>query len=193
MDDPRTDEKLVEAAADGDGGAFTALVRRYEQALAALIRYEVTDIHHAEDVWQETLVRAWAGIGKLRNPGRVRAWLLQIARNRCREFYRSNGRRDIPAEEDVIEVRLNRMGHWVRRENELLRDIREAIDEIPPSARETAKQFYLQGLSIREIAQRRNSPPGTVKGQLYRARRFLQSRFLPEEDDSEHGGGNHES
>jgi len=192
MDDARTDEDLVKAAAGGDGEAFTTVVRRYEQVLAALIRYEVPDIHHAEDVWQETLVRAWVGIGRLRNPARVRAWLLQIARNQCREFYRSTERRDLPTQVEVIEVGLNRMGHWVRRENELIREIREAIEEIPPSARETARQFYLQALSIRDIARRRNSSPGTVKGQLHRARRFLQTWFRQEESDSEHGGGNHE-
>jgi len=79
-----TDAQLVQRSAEGDREAYVQLVLRHRGPLAALIRRLVSGLDDAEDLLQDTLVQGWVRIGEIRNPERVQAWLLQVARNRCR-------------------------------------------------------------------------------------------------------------
>ena len=72
---------LVRRCQAGDSAAFASLLRPYEYALAALIRYRIGHPQHAEDVLQDVLVQAWTRIGALKEPGRIGPWLMQIGRN----------------------------------------------------------------------------------------------------------------
>jgi len=169
------DAALVTRAAAGDEAAFAQLVRRHEQPLAALIRRLVGNPADAEDVLQETLVQAWRGIGGVRAPGNVRAWLLQVARNRCRDFLKSAQRRDWPTEACELEWHLNASGRAAGRAQERTDEVLSAVGEMPPGEREAIRLFYLQGLTIREIAARSRCPEGTIKRRLFTGRERLRA------------------
>jgi RNA polymerase sigma-70 factor (ECF subfamily) len=165
-----TDADLVQRSVAGDERAFAELIRRHEQPIAALIRYRIGDLHDAEDVLQETILDAWIDLKRLRDPDKLRAWLLQIARNRCRDHHRAKCGRGIETSYDDLDRVISRpeCGSIARRD--LLLDITAALDLTSPSERDTAKLFYLEGLSIAEIAARANCPVGTVKRRLFTAR-----------------------
>lgn len=170
-----SDAVLVNRSASGDRDAFVALVRRHEQPLAALIRREVADAHAAEDILQDTLVNAWIGIRGLRDATTVRGWLLRIARNRCYDFRKSAQRRERtvdPAElsDQVDQLRQGRA--WQR--TEVARDAVQALEAVPGAEREAVRLFYLEGMTIAEIAVRTHSPEGTVKRRLFTARNHLR-------------------
>ncbi len=169
-----SDESLVRRSAGGDRDAFVQLVRRYEQSLAALIRYLVGGGHDAEEVLQETLLQAWLGLPALRDPARVRPWLLQVARNRCRDFARSPQRRDQPTDPETLLLRLNRRGRAAAAARQTAAEVRDALEHVPEREREAAWFFYLHGLTIAEIAKRSRSPEGTVKRRLFDARRHMR-------------------
>lgn len=164
------DASLVRRIRQGDEWAFGELVRRYEYPLAALIRYTVVNPVDAEDVLQETLVDAWAGLRRLREPGNVRAWLMQVARNRCSDYFRSRERREISTESSELEDRIDALGHAYGRDREVIGEMMDALECIPDAERRTARLFYLDGLTIAEIAERHRCPAGTVKRQLFTAR-----------------------
>ena len=173
MSDP-TDEHLVRRSAEGDRTAFVELVRRYEQPLATLIRYQLDSLDDAEDILQETLLAAWSGLRLLREPDKVRAWLMQVARNRCRDFLKSSQRRELATDREELEQHLNRRDQrsaWRRR---MLTEIVEAIQAVPCVERDIARLFYLEGLTIAEIAARHRCPPGTVKRRLFGARSYMR-------------------
>ncbi len=87
MTDPG-DHLLAERIRRGSEDAFVRLIRRYERTLAGLIRSRIGCGDQVQDVLQETLVHIWSGLRR-DTPRDVRAWMLQVARNRCRDYFRS--------------------------------------------------------------------------------------------------------
>ncbi|MEK9137532.1 MAG: RNA polymerase sigma factor, partial [Bacteroidota bacterium] len=171
------DETLVRRSVQGDEGAFAELVRRYEHQLATLIRYQIGNLDHAEDILQETLLQAWVGLRHLREPKVVGAWLLQVARNRCYDFLKSAQRHDHPTEAIELEQLVNRFGRTLARQKETVADAVEALEEVPAAERDVAKLFYLEGFTIAEIAERHRCPEGTVKRRLFHARAHFRQTF----------------
>lgn len=170
------DANLVACAQDGDAQAFIELIRLHEQPLLAVIRRYVPDVHHREDSLQTTLLQAWRDIGRLRDSARFKAWLLRIARNRCRDFAKSPGRRERPADNEALDTHLSRFGRTVRNETPST-EVHEAIGRLGPAQRRIMELFYLQGLTIAEISRRVACPEGTVKSRLYHARRVIRHHF----------------
>jgi len=120
------DEELVRRSLRGDPRAFAELVSRHEQPLAALIRRRIADPHHRQDVFQETLLQAWKALRGLRDASKARAWLIMIARNRCRDFNKSARRRERPADEQTMQTYVNRRGRAVRPDGEAA-DVRVSV------------------------------------------------------------------
>jgi len=106
----------------------------------------------------------------MREPTQARAWLLQVARNRCRDFLKSARRRDEPTDDGVLESMVNRAGRAPAPERARAAAVAEALEDVPGPPGEAARLFYLAGLSIAEIASARGCPAGTVKRRLHHAR-----------------------
>ena len=163
------DQQLAKQVLEGSEAAFVTLVRRYERVMAALIRSRVGSGEQVQDVLQETLVHAWSGLRR-GTPRDVRPWLLQVARNRCRDYFRSPQRRELYVGSEVLTPLVNRSGLSQSREREAATAILEAMDEVPERERAALRAFYVDGLSIAEIAARHRSPDGTVKRRLSHGR-----------------------
>lgn len=136
-----SEENLLSRCAQGDEKAFIELVRPYRQALDRFIRYRIADTEDAEDVLQETWVAAWLGLPRVREATSVRTWLMQVARNRCRDYFRARKERDIPAEEQELEEFANRFGLRLYRNAQMAADIMDALEEIPEAVREAGRRF----------------------------------------------------
>lgn len=168
MDNPY-DQQLARQVLEGNEAAFVTLIRRYERVMAALIRSRIGSGEQVQDVMQETLVHVWRGLRR-DTPRKVRPWLLQVARNRCRDYFRSPQRRELYVGSEVLTPLVNRSGLALAREREAATAILEAMDEVPERERDALRAFYLDGLSIAEIAARHRSPDGTVKRRLSHGR-----------------------
>jgi len=164
-----SDQLLAEQVRQGNEQAFVRLIRRYERTLVGLIRHRVGSGDQMQDVLQETLIHAWSGLRR-NTPRDVRAWLLQVARNRCRDYFRSTQRRELFVETEDLAPIVNRFGVAQARQREAAADIVEAMEEVPDRERAALQAFYLDGLSIAEIAARHRCPDGTVKRRLSHGR-----------------------
>ena len=179
-----TDADLVRRSAGGDTASFIELIHVHKDSLAALIRRLVSDADEAEDLLQETLLQSWLKIGGIRNPERAQAWLLQIARNLCRDYHKSTQRRMNPTQQEELECYVNRCGRAAA-PADAVGELSEAMGRLPLVEQEIVKLFYLHGFTIKEICQQIQAPIGTVKYRLHSARHHLRS-FL---DEPEENGG----
>ena len=171
------DTELIKKSIDGDGQAFAALIKRVETRLLRLVRAEIVDLTYAEDVLQEVLLDVWRGLKQLRDWERWDAWALQIARNRCYDFFGSAQRREQPMAHSDLEPIIDRQSGHSGIESELLDSVLHVLSEAPPDQAEAARLFYVEGLTIKEIALHLGRPEGTVKRWLSNARSFVRRRL----------------
>jgi len=176
------DGQLVAAALAGSESACGELVRRYEAPVFRLLARLVRDEALAEDLAQETFVKAFRALGSYDPGRRLVSWLFKIAHNTAIDHLR----RRRPAElalEGVDEEDPGFLGRLsdpsvadpeaTVRGGELLRDFERALGELGPIYRELVLLRFQEGLEYGEIADVTGLPMGTVKVRLHRARKRL--------------------
>jgi RNA polymerase sigma-70 factor, ECF subfamily len=172
MVDP--DRHLVDRSLSGDLRAFDALVRRHEK-VAYRVAARIAGPNDAEDVTQDAFVRAFHRLPHFRAEGHFRAWLLQIVHNTA-----LNARARRPPEPvETAAVAESQGGHGERTPAERLegRERRDRLESklrlLNPAHRAVLVLRDVEGLSYDEIAEATETPLGSVKGRLHRARREL--------------------
>ena len=164
-----SDHVLARRIYRGDQDAFAALIGRYERSLLALIRSRLGTVDAVADVLQETLVQAWTGM-RVYEPREPRAWLYQVARNRCRDYLRGAEHRESPVDEHRLTVMVDRRGSAEASRRRMIDEVVDTIATLPAKERQALESFYVEGFSIQEIAARHRSPPGTIKRRLSHGR-----------------------
>ena len=97
--DARSDAELVNACREGERHAFAAIVQRYTRRIFAVCYAILRNVHDAEDAVQDVFFRCLTQIGGVREDERFSAWIVQIARNCCRDRLREHARRKTLLEE----------------------------------------------------------------------------------------------
>ena len=168
------DRDLVDRTLAGDLRAFEALVERHRDAVYR-IAARIVGPSDAEDVSQDAFLRAFHRLARFRGTGPFRAWLLQITHNTA--LNAMAGRRETPIEEppegnEVDEPAslsyrppAERLERRERRER-----LASKLQMMRPAHRAVLVLRDIEGLSYEEIASVTETPLGTVKGRLHRAR-----------------------
>ncbi len=170
MDQLADESTAIEAARRGDADAFGVLVERYQEVAFRCAYLIVRDAAGAEDLAQESFVRAYRSLKNFRAGEPFRPWLLRIVRNLALNEVRARGRRQgllsriarLPTSADPgPSARLE------ERERQAL--VLRAIGELPMDDRVVLYLRYFLDLPEREIATAIGKRPGTVKSRLHRA------------------------
>jgi len=169
MTDQLSDRELADrVVADGDEAAFEILYRRHTPSVFRFVlRLSGGDAVEAEDLMQETWLRAARSLGRFEWKSAFCTWLMGIALNQFRELARRNGRRlvtvegewDVPSEASEPGVRM---------------DLERAIRLLPPGFRTVLVLHDVEGFTHREIGERLGIAEGTSKSQLHEARRAMR-------------------
>ncbi len=161
---------LVQAARSGDRAAFDRLVERYVRAVLARQFAWTRDAAAAEDLAQESFLRAWQGLSRLQDPQAFGSWLLSIA-----GFVGQEWRRRRASELKAREQRAAPPAP--RKEGDVVLPLARAISELAPEVQQLLALRHDRGMSCEEIARESGRPLGTVTKTLSRAYEQLRSRL----------------
>jgi RNA polymerase sigma-70 factor (ECF subfamily) len=177
----KTDTELIEAVrVGGDERAFRELYRRHTPRLYQLVlRMLAGSGSDAEDVVQETWVRATASIHRFRGDSSFGTWLTGIGLNRARDFLRHRSRRPSGFEVEDPEIWLEAASGRADHAGDRL-DLERAIAILPDGYRVVFVLYEVEGFNHGEIAERLGISEGTSKSQLHHARRALRVLLQPE-------------
>lgn len=170
-----TDEELALSYVDGNNRAFDLLLSRNQSKLFSYILFVVHDRETAEDLFQETFVKAIVRLqdGSYTVSGKFGAWMMRIAHNVVMDWYRDMSSRHIVevtkdndlsnmGGDDVLEGNIE--GLYVN--TQVMADVRRLIDTLPPIQREIVFMRYFQELSFKEIAELTNVSINTALGRM---------------------------
>jgi RNA polymerase sigma-70 factor (ECF subfamily) len=157
----------VAALTRGEPDAVGLLIGRYQAMVFGLAQRMLGNRHDAEDVVQETFLRAVRSIRGFDGSRSLRPWILGIAANRCRTSLGRRARR--PALEESVEQIADRF-RPEHEANELAQELARALERLRPEYRLVFVLFHEQGMAYEEIGQSIGRPVGTVKTWIHRAR-----------------------
>jgi len=163
------DRILVSAALEGNASAFQRLFERYHRLITMLILQRVPHIPDAEDLTQETFLRAWANLSRLRKPSRFLPWVLRIARRLTADWHRAASRERVTTGHTLDAISREGTPEGALAAEEEHERVLRALEKLPEKYRLVLTLRFLEGLAPREIAHRLGEPDGTVRNRIFRA------------------------
>ncbi len=185
----QTDEQLVSDYSNGNNQAFDILLDRHKQVVYSYIYFTVRNRELAEDIFQETFIKAILTIkqGRYTETGKFRAWISRIAHNLIIDHFRQKKNENTVSNDEAPVDLLNNPSLCDGTiEDEIVRlqitsDIRKLISYLPDSQREVLEMRYYQDLSFKEIAEQTGVSINTALGRMRYA--ILNIRRMAEEHD----------
>jgi RNA polymerase sigma-70 factor (ECF subfamily) len=168
-----SDQFIIRRCLDGRPDAFRHLIRRYQPIVTAFVSKKLRHRHLVEEAAQETFVRAFFNLRKLRKPEKFYSWLLGIAARVSKEELRKNGK--VIHLEDISNLpALSPNG-----DSDV--ELEQAVSRLEDPYRQVVLLRFYAGRSCREISEALDVPVGTVTKQLSRA--YEKLRGLLKEDN----------
>ena len=180
-----TDGMLVQRTLAGDEQAFEMLVRRYHVPLFNFICHCLGDYDQACDISQQVFLQLYISMPTLRTGEPLKAWLFQVARNRCLDELRRKraihfSELETNSDDDdlsplAIMPDTHPLPEEIAERHDLQQILRQAIEGLPPKFRSVVLLRYAGQLSFSEIGQTLSMPEATAKTYFQRARPLLRA------------------
>ena len=177
------DVQLIHTVLSGDDSAFAILVEKYQKSVHALAWRKIGDFHHAEEITQDTFLRAYQKLSTLKNPSQFLKWLYVIANRLCLNWLRKHKpAKQLQSLEDtpVAEVAKSAYVHYVleQRETEATEHrfeiVKKLLEKLPEGERTVVTLYYLGEMTTKEIGKFLGVSVETIRLRLHRARNRLQ-------------------
>lgn len=188
MAEQTIDQELVRRVQQGDKRAFDMLVLKYQHKIIKQVGRYVRDSSEAQDIAQETFIKAYRALPNFRGESAFYTWLYRIADNTAKNYLVAQGRR--PPTEDIEMEDAERLANepalkeggtpeHVLLSDEIRNTVFNTIEQLPPDLRTAITLRELEGLSYEEIAAAMDCPVGTVRSRIFRAREAIDQKLKP--------------
>ena len=171
------EERILRKMQKGDPDGLSALMDGYIPYVSTVVwnilRGAMT-AEDAEEVVSDVFLAAWEQADQLQ-PGKIKAWLGAVARNKAKNKLRDIGQA-LPLEEDVLETLDTSFASLERQEQKIL--VRCAVDSLPTQEREIFLRHYYYAQSVADISREMDMNQSTVKTKLRRGRQKLQEYLI---------------
>ena len=175
------DADLIQRTLDGDQGAFTTLVNKYQKSVHALIWRKIGDFHIAEELTQDVFLKVYKRLSTLKRRDHFPGWLYVIATRRCIAWLRKK-RLSTKSLDAMSTAQLEELCYTqyernrseaaaIEQRHEL---VKRLLKKLPESERTVVTLFYLAEMSGEEISAFLGVLPNTVRSRLHRARQRLE-------------------
>ena len=181
----QNDVELIQRILQGDQDAFAVLVNKYQKGIHALAWRKIGDFHIAQEITQDTFLKAYENLGDLKSYNSFGGWLYVIAARLCYDWRQKNA---MPMESmdniDASEVDHVSYSRYVADKQAIEADetrrevVKKLLQKLPESERTVITLFYLGEMTINAISEFLGVSPNTIKSRLSRAR----NRLKKEED-----------
>jgi RNA polymerase sigma-70 factor (ECF subfamily) len=181
-----SDEELVSGARSGKVGAFDELMSRHQERVFALAYRIMGNAEDAADVQQEAFVRAWTSLPRFRGDSAFATWIHRITVNLC--LSRKRRKSSSMAVEELDENQSYKSGSQGDCQDSAVDAlaVRQLLSTIPPNQRTLLVLRDIEGRSISEIAEVLGGSAGSIRKNLWRARKLFREKARPMfEEDAE--------
>ena len=174
------DVALVRRTLDGDDTAFTELVRKYQKPIHALAWRKIGDFHIAEEIVQDTFLKAYQKLATLKKPQRFASWLYVITTNLCSTWLRRKRLWTQPLEEgSFVQEKATYSGHIVEENERVAREtqrevVKKLLAKLQESERTVITLHYFGEMSSAEIGEFLGVSANTIRSRLHRAQQRLK-------------------
>ena len=169
------DSELIQRTLAGDESAFSFLVDKYKGSVHALAYRKLGDFHTAEEITQDTFLKAYQKLSTLRDPARFPGWLYVIAARCCISWFRQN--RLQTESFDSVKGEMSAQS-WTKYADARVREkVHSALENLPESERTVLTLYYMAGMTCDEIGQFIGTSCGAIRDRLYRARIRLKEEL----------------
>ena len=169
-----SDQVLLNSYISGDKSAISQLIERHSRRVKEYIRMMVKDDDVADDIFQETFIKAVRVIdeGRYADNGKFLSWILRIAHNQVIDYFRARKQQKLVNEADAgynVLGTLRFAEPTVEDEmvaTQISSDVRRLIDQLPDEQREVVMMRYYSGLSFKDIAEQTGVSINTALGRM---------------------------
>ena len=184
------DEQLVQRALAGDLDSFNLLVAKYQGTIYGLAYHLAANFADAQDITQETFLRAYERLEQLKDPGKFSVWIRQIAANACHKLHRGQPSETVSIDAPGNQKLREEIPHQAHQPDERLEAMERAtsisniLSLLPEKARLATTLFYIDDLSYQQISSFLEVPVSTVRSRLHSARKRLSREALQMVEES---------
>ncbi len=185
-----SDSALLQQYQSGDQNAISRLIGRHSRRVKSYIQMMVKDHDLAEDIFQETFIKAVRVIdeGRYADHGKFLSWVLRIAHNQVIDHFRNRKQEKAVTESDAGYNVLGTLKFAEQTIEDILigeqieRDVRALVGQLPEEQREVVRMRYFEGLSFKEIAEQTgvsiNTALGRMRYALMNLRKMIKEKNL---------------
>ncbi len=175
---PPSDKQLVCSAISGNKQAFQQLYFKYYKLVTAMLYQKISNPSDAEDLVQESFLKAWSSLPKLRNPDRFLPWLIRIVSHLATDWQRKKQRRagkTAFSGDTIINMLPYTKDPGARlSSDEEIHAIFTALKQLPQKQRVVLTMRFLEELTPAEIAAKLCEPAGTIRNRIFRGLNRLE-------------------
>ncbi len=190
------DVQLIREILSGNDAAFSTLVEKYQKSIHALAWRKINDFHYAEEIMQDTFLKAYKKLPTLRNPNQFAGWLHVTANRLCIDWLRKQKRQqeqklvmqsledtrpeEIEESSYTHHISEQRMTESTEHYHEL---VQKLLEKLPENERAVVTLYYLDEMSTKQIGKLLEVSVNTITSRLQRARKRLRTdqEFLDQE------------
>jgi RNA polymerase sigma-70 factor (ECF subfamily) len=184
-----SDQLLVERVQAGDRRAFDLLVAKYQRRLMRVVLRLVHDHAEAEDVVQETFIKAFRSLRHFRGQSAFYSWLYRIGINTAKSYLIRQGRRapsstgvgteDAEVFDNADDLRDLNTPELALESKQIAYSVNSAVEALPLQLKTVMVLREIEGMSYEEIAEVMACPIGTVRSRIFRAREIIAEKLRP--------------